>query len=131
LTSKRNGSDTPELSDDTLRRIAVELAKYLTTEGFEPLPLALSVARTCDALACKNDKVYELIRAGEVDSFLIGRARRITFASIRRYVARQLAAAKPPEPLPWRPEPRRRGRPRKPLPAPLGKRAADARRQAR
>ena len=105
-----------ELDDEQLRRIALQVAQYLklTTDELHPvLPLAISVANARKALQLGNDKIYELIHAGEIESFLVGTARRITFASIRRYVARQLAAAKPPEPLPWRPEPRRRGRPRK------------------
>ena len=35
-------------------------------------------------------KGYELIAAGELDTFKIGRATRITTESIRAYVARQL-----------------------------------------
>lgn len=35
-------------------------------------------------------KGYELLNAGELEAFKIGRATRITTASIRAYVARQL-----------------------------------------
>jgi hypothetical protein len=62
-------------------------------------------------LACGNTHGYELLNAGELDSFLDGKARKIVVASIHRYIARKLAAATPKA----TPQPRR-GRPRK-LPA--------------
>jgi hypothetical protein len=40
-----------------------------------------------------NTRLYQLIRNGELDSYIDGqRARRITMASIKRYIARQLRA---------------------------------------
>lgn len=44
-------------------------------------------------LGIGTTKGYELINAGELDAFKIGRATRITTASIRDYVARQLELA--------------------------------------
>jgi hypothetical protein len=44
----------------------------------------------CRLLACGNTRLYELLAAGELDSFLDGRSRKITIESIRRYVARRL-----------------------------------------
>jgi excisionase family DNA binding protein len=41
-----------------------------------------------------KDGIYALIHAGELESYLDGRARRITMASIKRYVDRKLAASK-------------------------------------
>jgi hypothetical protein len=61
-------------------------------------------------LACSNTRGYELLAAGELDSFLDGRSRKITVESIRRYIARHLssnAASTGPQPK------RGRGRPRK------------------
>jgi excisionase family DNA binding protein len=40
-----------------------------------------------------RDLIYELIRTGELDSYLDGRRRLITTASIKAYVERKLAAA--------------------------------------
>jgi excisionase family DNA binding protein len=40
--------------------------------------------------ACR-DTVYQLIKAGELESYLEGRMRRITVDSIRAYIERQLA----------------------------------------
>jgi excisionase family DNA binding protein len=45
-------------------------------------------------LNCGRTRVYELLAAGELDSFRDGRARKITVASIHRYIERRLAAEK-------------------------------------
>ena len=41
-------------------------------------------------LACSNTRGYELLNAGELESFLDGRSRKITVDSIHRYIARRL-----------------------------------------
>jgi hypothetical protein len=68
-------------------------------------------------LGCGNTRGYTLLNAGELVSFLDGRARKITVESIHGYIARKLAATGAisftTEAPPQRP---RRGRPRK-LPA--------------
>jgi hypothetical protein len=43
-------------------------------------------------LACSNTRGYELLAAGELDSFRDGRSRKITVESIHRYIERRLAA---------------------------------------
>src|SRR5262249_21099295 len=61
-------------------------------------------------LSCSNTRGYELLAAGELDSFRDGRSRKITVESIRRYIARHLssnAARAGPQPKCGR------GRPRK------------------
>jgi hypothetical protein len=55
-------------------------------------------------LGCSNTHGYALLAAGELDSFRDGRARKITVASIHRYIARRLAESMGK---------RGRGRPRK------------------
>jgi hypothetical protein len=60
-------------------------------------------------LGCGNTRGYQLLAAGELESFLDGRARKITVASIHRFIARRLAAGATEA----EPQPRRRGRPRK------------------
>jgi excisionase family DNA binding protein len=55
-------------------------------------------------LGCSNTHGYALLAAGELDSFRDGRARKITVASIHRYIARRLAESTGK---------RGRGRPRK------------------
>ncbi len=42
-------------------------------------------------LACSNTYGYELLAAGELDSYRDGRARKITLASIKALIARRLA----------------------------------------
>jgi hypothetical protein len=42
-------------------------------------------------LSCSNTRGYELLAAGELESFLDGRSRKITVESIRRYIARRLS----------------------------------------
>ena len=68
---------------------------------------AVSPRTACVMLDVGITRLYELIAAGEVDSYLDGRARKITVASIDRRIARLLAESG------HSPQPRRRRRPRK------------------
>jgi excisionase family DNA binding protein len=54
-------------------------------------PVAVSPKGACLALDYGMTKLYELINAGELETYKDGRATRITTASIRGYVARRLA----------------------------------------
>jgi excisionase family DNA binding protein len=56
--------------------------------------LVVSPHQTGVMLSCGRTRVYELLEAGELDSFRDGRARKITVASIHRYIERRLAAEK-------------------------------------
>ena len=63
---------------------------------------------------CGNERLYELLNSGAIQSFVDGRARLISVASINRYVADRLAGAGgTPASAPAAAPPRRRGRPRK------------------
>jgi hypothetical protein len=62
-------------------------------------------------LACSNTRGYELLAAGELQSFKDGRSRKITVESIRGYIKRQLAPTD--NSMSTNAQPRRRGRPRK------------------
>jgi len=76
-----------------------------------PEPLVVKPREARQLLAVGNTYLYELISAGELDSFRDGRSRKITIESIHRYIARRLAPtdnSKSPSA-----QPRRRGRPRK------------------
>jgi len=80
----------------------------ITGRAIEPL-----LVRPRDAwrmLGCGNTRGYALLAAGELVSFLDGRARKITVESIHQYILRKLAAAGATE---TPSQPRRRGRPRK------------------
>jgi excisionase family DNA binding protein len=59
------------------------------------LPTALAVPPRAAAalLSIGTTKLQELLASGELSSFRIGAARRISTDSIREYVARQIAAA--------------------------------------
>ena len=64
---------------------------YRTGPGqAEPLVVKPKVA--WKLLACSNTRGYELLSAGELESFLDGRSRKIIVASIHRFIARRLAA---------------------------------------
>lgn len=64
-----------------------------TTEVSSVAELAQLVVRPKSArrmLNCGQTRLYELIAAGELDSFLDGRSRKITVESIHRYIRRRL-----------------------------------------
>jgi excisionase family DNA binding protein len=56
-------------------------------------PLAVTPRQACTLLSIGNTRLYELIGTGQLDSYLEGRARRITMESIQRRVALKLAEA--------------------------------------
>ncbi len=60
-----------------------------------PGPLLVKPKTAWKMLACGNTRGYELIAAGELESFLDGRSRKITVASIHRYIERRLKGAAP------------------------------------
>jgi hypothetical protein len=84
----------------------------ICSTGLDDLgPLVVKPKIAWKMLNCSNTRGYELLAAGELESFLDGRSRKITVESIRRYIERKLVR---PDSLPnLNPPPRRRGRPRK------------------
>jgi excisionase family DNA binding protein len=56
-------------------------------------PLVVKPKTAWKMLGCGNTRGYELLAAGELESYKDGRSRKITVASIKAFVARQLAAA--------------------------------------
>jgi excisionase family DNA binding protein len=60
-----------------------------STEVIEPL--AVRPKEAWRLLSCSNSYGYELLAAGELDSFADGSARKITVSSIKAYIARRLA----------------------------------------
>jgi excisionase family DNA binding protein len=46
-----------------------------------------------EVIGCGTTNLYELLNAGELDSYFIGRSRRITTESLRAFVARQTQEA--------------------------------------
>jgi excisionase family DNA binding protein len=55
-------------------------------------PLVVKPREAWVMLGCGNTWGYELLAAGELESYLDGRSRKITVASIHAYIARRLAA---------------------------------------
>ena len=56
-------------------------------------PLLVKPARACQMLGCGRTRLYQLIAAKELDTFLDGGARKVVVASIHRYIERKLAGA--------------------------------------
>jgi excisionase family DNA binding protein len=79
-------------------------------------PLAVSPRVAWHLLGCGNTHGYALLDAGELESFRDGRSRRITMRSIKDYIARRIAANATTSGATTDVQPRRRGRPRKPVP---------------
>jgi hypothetical protein len=77
--------------------------------------LVVSPRRAWHMLGCGNTHGYALIKAGELETYLDGKSRKITVASIHALIARRLAAAGT---MAAHAEPTR-GRPRKPA-GPMG-----------
>lgn len=57
----------------------------------EPGPLVVKPRVAWKMLSCSNTRGYELLAAGELQSFRDGRSRKITVESIRRYISRRLS----------------------------------------
>jgi excisionase family DNA binding protein len=57
-------------------------------------PLVVSPKAAWRLLGCGNTHGYELIAAGELESYKEGKSRRITMASIRSHIDRKLGRTK-------------------------------------
>lgn len=81
----------------------------ITSDHLEPL--AVSPRQACTLLKIGVTRLYQLLRNNELESYLDGRARRITMDSIHRRITRLLAGASPIGPATENtPQPRRPGR---------------------
>jgi hypothetical protein len=63
------------------------------SETSDDKPLVVGMTKAEHLLDAGTDKLYDLIKAGELDSYLDGNRRKVTIASIERYIQKQLAAA--------------------------------------
>jgi excisionase family DNA binding protein len=59
-------------------------------------PLIVKPREACRLLGCSNTRLYELIGARELDSFLDGRSRKITVESIHQYIFRRITRVTTP-----------------------------------
>jgi excisionase family DNA binding protein len=64
-------------------------------------PLVVSPRRACEMLCVSLTRLYELLHAGELETYRHGRSRRITVVSIYAYIARQVEVS----PTTWGPPP--------------------------
>ena len=76
----------PEVTD---RRV---LGGRSSKENPPLLPLIVSMKEATHLLSCGHDLVYDLIKAGELESFTEGSRRKITMRSIQALIAKRLAA---------------------------------------
>jgi excisionase family DNA binding protein len=62
----------------------------------DPLPprLVVSVTEACHQLLISRAKIYELLKAGELTSYVDGKSRKISVTSINDYVTRRLEGSK-------------------------------------
>jgi hypothetical protein len=58
--------------------------------GTESQPLVVNPKAACRMLDCGTTRLYALLGTGQLESFRDGRSRKITLASIHRYVSRKL-----------------------------------------
>jgi len=65
----------------------------MPTEPADDIALVVSPKRAVLMLDTSMPTLYELIHAGKIDSYKDGGSRKITVASIRRYIAERLAAS--------------------------------------
>lgn len=69
---------------------------YLRTQSSNVEPLVVSPLQAKFMLGCGTTRLYEMLNCGDLESYMDGASRRITVASIRAYIERQLAASQPP-----------------------------------
>ena len=65
----------------------------LEERAVETEALVVKPARACLMLDCGHTRLYELLAASELESYLDGSSRKVVVSSIHAYVARRLAAA--------------------------------------
>jgi excisionase family DNA binding protein len=68
------------------------MTKRIVAPG-EPGPLVVKPRIAWKMLSCSNTRGYELLAAGELQSFRDGRSRKITVESIQQYIRRRLSPA--------------------------------------
>lgn len=61
------------------------------TKGDEMEPLGVKPNAAFEAIGCGKTKGWELVRDGELETFKIGAATRVTTESVRAYVERQIS----------------------------------------
>jgi hypothetical protein len=70
-----------------------------TNQGLRPL--VVSPAKACTLLDCGISRIYTLMDAGELPSFLIGGRRKIAIEDIAKLIAQKRASPSPMRTMPW------------------------------
>jgi excisionase family DNA binding protein len=60
---------------------------------YEGQPLIVGMSKAAVLLDCSRDRIYQMLRAGELRSYLERNRRKILMSSIEELVAKRLAAA--------------------------------------
>jgi excisionase family DNA binding protein len=81
------------MKPETVSALAASGGYLPAIEDDYSAPLSVRPAGAARMLGLGLSKLYELIREGELTAYTVGRARFITVASVREYVARQIKAA--------------------------------------
>src|SRR5205814_2235400 len=87
---RRPMSDQANINATAVREIARLKAQISEREA-----LGVPPREAERLLSISHKKCYDLLQAGELESYTVGRARRITLASIKNFIARQLAQYPP------------------------------------
>jgi excisionase family DNA binding protein len=72
----------------------VALKKRKQHPAIDEHALVTGISGTCVLLNASRDSIYDLIKRGEIASFLDGRRRKVTISSIKDYIERRLFATK-------------------------------------
>ena len=68
------------------------MSKLLKAEILKDKPLVVGVGKAKVLLDCSHDQIYDLIKAGDLASYIERNRRKITMASIEALIAKRLAA---------------------------------------
>ena len=93
------------------------MPRLTQVDGVEPL--LVSPRDAMRMLGCSHQTLYNLMAAGELESFLVGRSRKVVIASVHRLIARRLEASRKFEAAAWHPALHRQRRRAKKTPTAL------------
>jgi excisionase family DNA binding protein len=89
--SPKRSQSTPNLGESGDVR-----ALYFLSDSTQVKPLVVPPLQACKLLSISMGGLYNLLNQGVLDSFRVGGSRRITLASIERFVADRVAKGRCP-----------------------------------
>jgi excisionase family DNA binding protein len=96
LEIKIHTGPPPVLPAESLRRTGDRLRANKGQGSGQVERLALTVEQVAEMLGIGRDRVYNLLRTGQLESIKIGKLRRIPRPALDSYIARLLAAGSRP-----------------------------------